>query len=150
MRFNVTCIHTLPVLFYLGLSTSENYWFQTPILYDVSIGYKQHSTFILYDTDFSILCTKFNLLLHVLWMRLFSAAVTKMKYFSSLVTEYTVRVTLREVSWNYSCFLLIHTFVGIFKMQLNNIIIVCCCPHNHHCQFGRKADHGRRKTLITK
>jgi hypothetical protein len=94
MRFNVTFIHTLPVLFYLGLSASENYWFQTPILCDVSIGYKQRVTFIFYDTDFSILCTMFNLFLHVLWKSLFSATVAKMKYFSSLVTEYTVRVTL--------------------------------------------------------
>jgi hypothetical protein len=98
MRFNFTFIHTSPLLFYLGFSASENYWFQTPILCDVAIGYKQHSTFILYDTEFSILCAKFNLFLRVLWKRLFSATVTKIKYFPSLVTGYTVHVTLREVS----------------------------------------------------
>jgi len=69
------------------------------MLCDVAIGYKQHSTFILYDTDFRILCTKFNLFFfRVLWKRLFSATFIKMKHISSLVTEYTVHVTLREVS----------------------------------------------------
>jgi hypothetical protein len=67
MRFNFTFIRTLPVLLYLGLSTSENYWFQTHILCDVATGYKQCSTFIIYDADFSILCTMFNLFLGVLW-----------------------------------------------------------------------------------
>jgi hypothetical protein len=67
MPFNITFMLTLPVLFYLELSTSENYLFQTPILCDVAVGYKQYSTFILYDTDFSILYTKFNLFLRALW-----------------------------------------------------------------------------------
>jgi len=67
MPFNITFILTLPVLFYLELSTSENYLFQNPILCDVAVGYKQYSTFILYDTDFSILYTNFNLSLRALW-----------------------------------------------------------------------------------
>lgn len=97
MPSNATFIRTLPVLVYLGLSTSENYYFQTPVLCDVGIGYKQHRTFISYDTDFSILCTKFNLFLHALWKRLFSATGTKMKYFSSVLPSVNYREIIRSL-----------------------------------------------------
>lgn len=101
---------------------------------------------IVWYRHFSILCTKFNLFLRVLWKE---ACHKDEIFFQPGDGIYIAGYHLLSVVRFFVVSVYTH-IGGIFKTQLNNIITVCCCLRNHYCQFGRKADHGRMKTLITK